>query len=85
MIEESITLEDVQNTGKKVVHYKGGTQVIGNGGHFAMLHPVDHPDSERVSNTKLVMTSKVVRYDKRSGTIETENTIYIPLRKDLSE
>lgn len=71
-------------TAKKVVHYKPGTQIIhGFGDHkIATLHPVDHPDSERVSNTKNVRTSFVLAYDEPSGTIETENTIYIPQRKE---
>lgn len=69
---------------KKVVHYHHGTQVIHDFGEHrvATLFPIDHPDSARVSNTKNIRTSFVLHYDAMSGTIETENTIYIPQRKE---
>lgn len=43
----------------------------------AVLQPIDHPSS-LVSNTKLVLTSKVIMHNKDSGEFETENTIYRP-------
>jgi hypothetical protein len=36
--------------------------------------PSNHPDSQHVSNTKLVRTSTVIRQDDKY--VETENTIY---------
>lgn len=41
--------------------------------------PVNHLNpkaGQRVSNTKLVMTSKVINVDDR-GNVETENTLYV--------
>ena len=70
---------------KKVVRYKAGTQVVREVGMPAFLKPIDHPDSDRVSNTKTVLTSAVVRYDAASGAIETENTLYLPLVTELKE
>jgi len=75
----------MNTTEKKVVRYKAGTQAVLGVGQSAFLHPIDHPDSSRVSNTKLVMTSAVIRYDPASGAIETENTLYIPFKTELSE
>lgn len=62
-------------TGKPIVHYRsnGTTPVVGKP---AMCYPTDHPSNE-VSNTKLVITSRVVNvYDFG---FETENTIYVEL------
>ena len=63
---------------KKVVHYKN-TPIIVNG--HAFLWPVDHPDGDNVSNTKQVRTSLIVSYDKVSGEIETQNTVYLPVKE----
>lgn len=62
---------------KKTVHYdknKGVTVFM----NKAVLTPIDHPDSERVSNTMEVITSNVISWDEESGRIETMNTVYIP-------
>jgi hypothetical protein len=61
---------------KKVVHYVGKPVVQENG--HALVCPVDHPDSESVSNMNVARTSRVVHYDEKSGRLETQNTIYIP-------
>jgi hypothetical protein len=48
--------------------------------YFAVVFPVDHPDSTNVSNTKDVRTSKVlkVKYEKENVVeFETENTLYV--------
>jgi len=58
-------------TTKTVVHYIGKPMV----GKQAVLWPIDHPTC---SNQGLVRTSAVQRFDEASGTIETENTIYVP-------
>lgn len=63
---------------KKVVHYIG-TPVIRGIGFSAIVTPVDHPDTENVSNNRPVTTSKVVNYGQPSGFIETANTMYLPL------
>jgi len=59
---------------KRVVLYRGRATQMGN---VAMLHPIDHPDTVRVSNTKTVYTSPIIKWDA-DGTIETMNTIYLP-------
>jgi hypothetical protein len=48
--------------------------------HFAVVFPVDHPDSTHVSNTKDVRTSKVLKVQYEQETVvefETENTLYV--------
>lgn len=60
-----------------VLFDKVGVVLLGNGSAF--LHPLNHPDLENVSNTKPVITSKVIRVLKEDNKIielETENTIY---------
>lgn len=60
---------------KKIVHYvayEGQIRI----GAVALLYPVDHPDTENVSNTKLAKTSRVQRHDPDTDEIETLNTIY---------
>jgi hypothetical protein len=49
------------------------------GSSVATLFPLNHPDINHVSNTKMVITSEVVnieRYDGRIIMVETKNTIY---------
>lgn len=63
---------------KRVVQFsrKAGVAILGK---RAMLFPIDHPDSERVSNTKHVITSEVLDKEVYCGriiTLETQNTIY---------
>jgi hypothetical protein len=63
---------------KRVVQFsrKAGVTIIGS---RAFLKPIDHPDSENVSNTKLTMTSEVIDkevYCCRIIALETQNTIY---------
>lgn len=70
---------------KQVVRYKAGSQLVPGIGYSACLRPIDHPDRGRVSNTRAVRTSRVVRYDKASGAIETENTLYLPFTTELTE
>ena len=67
---------------KPVVHYVGKPMFWGAKEHGAILTPVDHPDSENVTNLKPVRTSPVVNYDEKSGTIETRNTMYVPYHSD---
>lgn len=47
-------------------------------GSRALIHPIDHPDSEHVSNQTWVLTSKVIWHDSESGNFETLNTMYVP-------
>lgn len=63
------------SVGKKVVHYIDVPTIVGN---VAYLTPIDHPDFENVSNTKLVRTSRIVSHNEGTGRIETQNTIYVP-------
>lgn len=62
---------------KTVVTYDAskGVHFIGN---VALCTPIDHP-SDRVNNTKEVLTTRIVR-KMVNGEFETQNTIYIPDR-----
>jgi hypothetical protein len=48
-------------------------------GKLAVVHPLNHPDRDNVSNTKNVLTSKVIALHA-DGSFETENTLYKPCR-----
>lgn len=61
---------------KKVVHYRGIPQIVGD---RALIYPVDHPDTVNVTNTEQAITSPIVRKDLDTGEFETLNTIYRPL------
>lgn len=63
---------------KPVVYYKGGYAIFCG---RAVLHPLDHPDTVNVSNTKQVITSRVLSHDPVSGRVETQNSVYIPQLK----
>lgn len=65
---------------KKVVHYDADRGVMEGPSDGMILYPIDHPDSERVSNRKGVLTSPVLSFNEESGVIETANTIYHPNR-----
>ncbi len=63
---------------KRVVQFSRKAGVIMLGNH-AMLKPIDHPDSENVSNKKHAITSEVIDkevYCCRIIALETQNTIY---------
>ena len=60
---------------KPVVHYIPNKYQQIKVGISAYVWPVDHP-SDLVSNTKAIITSKVVSYDKDTGDFETLNTRY---------
>jgi hypothetical protein len=66
---------------KRKVHFKAsGGCYIHPQMHFAIVFPVDHPDSTNVSNTKDVRTSKVLKVQYEQETVvefETENTLYV--------
>lgn len=68
----------MQNTTKKIVHYNAQKPVYIRVGTSAFVTPIDHPDSERVSNTRPVQTSKVLSFDISTGEFETMNTLYKP-------
>ena len=59
---------------KPVVHYLHSEDNFIKVGKAAMVQPIDHPDKENVSNTKMVITSRVVKLLPKG--FETENTIY---------
>ena len=65
-------------TDKKVVHYDRNKPVLQGPSNCVLIWPIDHPDTEWVSNASYVLTSPVVDIDLESGIIETENTIYKP-------
>ena len=64
---------------KPVVHYVGKPQFWGELKHGAFIYPMDHPDTENVTNLKQAHTSSVLSYDPITGRMETMNTVYIPM------
>lgn len=66
---------------KRSVQYDVEQDVVIELGRRAFVFPIDHTDSENVSNTTHVLTSPVVKYDKQTGVFETENSIYHPVKK----
>lgn len=62
---------------KPTVHYHPTPLDIIIVGRGAVVFPMDHPDKNHVSNTKMVFTSNVISRDD-SGNFETENTRYVP-------
>lgn len=63
---------------KKIVRYIPSPDDYIVEGHPAVVHPVDHPDAENVTNTKAVLTSRVVQV--HADGFETQNSYYIPVR-----
>lgn len=63
---------------KRIVHYDD-SKPVQEVGERVILHPINHPDTINVSNTTTVITSKVVSWNKETGVIETQNTVYIPM------
>lgn len=61
-------------SGKKVVHFSRSKYEFIHKGLPATVFPVDHPDSENVSNKKQAITSNVVAIHEDG--FETENTRY---------
>jgi hypothetical protein len=69
------TTNTPRNAGQKaVVHYTMASGEI-RVGRPAMVKPVDHT-SAFVTNTSLVITSKVLKIDRETGEFETENSLY---------
>lgn len=66
---------------KKTVQYNNKKEFWIKQGQSAFIFPVDHPDTERVSNTAFARTSTVVSYNEVTGIFETVNTIYIPVKE----
>jgi len=63
---------------KKIVKYDSKRGVLQYPSGGVILWPIDHPDTEYVSNASFVLTTRVLTMDQDSGKIETEHTIYIP-------
>lgn len=47
-------------------------------GTGAMVVPVNHPDTYRVSNGFTAYTSEVLSYNSDTGEFETKNSRYVP-------
>ena len=45
------------------------------------ITPINHPDSDNVSNNQPVITSRVVTEIDETGVFETQNSIYVPVFK----
>lgn len=65
-------------TEKKRVTYDYARGVMEHSSGGVILWPVDHPDSEHVSNESYILTTPVLHFDEDSATIETQNTVYVP-------
>ena len=67
-------------TDKKIVTYKPGSIIIANfgGQRVAILNPIEG----RQPDVKEIITADIVNYDPASGTLETEQTIYVPKPKE---
>lgn len=63
---------------KRVVQYDSSKGVMQHPCGGVLLWPIDHPDTERVSNASFVLTSNLVRQNLNTGEFETENTRYLP-------
>jgi hypothetical protein len=46
-------------------------------GDSAFILPLDHPDTENVSNGTFASTSTVLSYNPETGDFETKNTRYV--------
>lgn len=68
---------------KPIVHYRTDVDFYVKMGQGAVVHPVDHPNSARVSNTKHVVTSQVIAFNPIEGGFETANTIYRPFKGEF--
>ena len=68
---------------KKIVRYSSveflgplcGGAIVGN---RALVVPVDHPDTENVTNGLPATTSIIVWYDEVTEQFETTYTLYVP-------
>ena len=61
----------------KIVHYSRVSLPVIEGQRCELI-PVDHPDKQRVDNHFVATTSIVQAYDSLTGTIVTQNTVYVP-------
>lgn len=70
----------MQNTPstKKIVHYNRNEDIFIRVGLSAFVTPIDHPDTDNVTNTMVARTSRVLSYDETTGEFETMNTLYKP-------
>jgi len=66
---------------KPIVHFKLSEGCyIPRDYSYALVYPIDHPDSTNVSNRKQIITSKVLSVTYENHQVikfETKNTIYI--------
>lgn len=66
---------------KKTVTYDFDRGVLQHPSGGVILWPIDHPDTEYVSNASFILTSEMLHMDQDTGKIETQNTIYVPNRE----
>lgn len=70
---------------KKVVHYDTARGVMQHHSGGVLLWPIDHPDSDHVSNASYVLTSKLMKQDLETGEFETENSLYAPDNRTVAQ
>lgn len=66
---------------KKTVTYDLDRGVLQHSSGGVILWPIDHPDTEHVSNASFILTSEMLHIDQDTGRIETQNTVYVPNRE----
>jgi hypothetical protein len=64
---------------RKIVHYRPSEDDVIVKGYPATVYPIDHWNTEYVSNKKMVITSRVQTIWP-NGEFETENSHYIPVK-----
>ena len=63
---------------KKVVQYTVSPYTSIVVGQRALVIPVDHPDTVKVTNGVHAFTSEVIAYNSETGEFETLNSRYLP-------
>jgi hypothetical protein len=63
---------------KKIVRFDPKQTLLLHQGYCAIVVPVDHPDTENVTNTKHVVTTPVLEI-QANGAFETRNSLYCPI------
>ena len=69
---------------KPIVHYQGEAKPVGG---RAYLTPIDHHHGEAwqcITNGRPATTSRVLHWDKKTGRIETQNTVYEPAEMEAA-
>ena len=75
--KRSLVAPSAELDGKPVVLYKAVPTCDIVVGYPAMILPVNHYATNRVTNRNVAITTVVLSYDKATGDFETANTRYV--------